>query len=173
MRKDLERRLKKLEAASSNERFDRIGGIVCIGMGSAEDREPAANKETPAAAGELDSAADEDMLAKEMGNPEPAVVQEAVAADGEDRKTAADEEWVHDWYVEADGRVSKILKRICFNPSDLGRNYRRDEMGKMSEDPGLDRRVSRAEVGTIIWAVPKPGTKPFPAKVGTRVIKYA
>jgi hypothetical protein len=170
MRKDLDRRLKRLEAAFSVEQFDIIGGIVCVGMGSAEDHEPAANKEMSAVEiEEHEPAADEDILAKEMGSPEPIKVQQTVA-EGE---PAADEEWVEDWCVKADGRVSKIKERICSDPSDWGRTYRRDAMGKMSEDLGLERRVTKPGGGTIIWVVTKPGTKPFPTKVGTRVVKYA
>ena len=174
MRKDLERRLKKLESASIGERFDSIGGIVCVGMGAAEDRDGAANKEMSAVEiEEHEPAADEDILAEEMGSPELIAVQETVDEEKGDREPAADEEWVDDWHVEADGRVSKITERICSDPSDWGRNYRRDAMGKMSEDPGLERRVTKLGRRAIILVVAKPGIKPFPTKVGTRVLKYA
>jgi len=177
VRKDILRRVEKLEAARQaiTERFHSIGGIVCVGLGFAEGHEPPANKEPSAVEiKDHEPAAGGDTLAEEMGNREPTAVQETVAEDGDDRKPAAEEEWVDDWYVEADGRVSKILERICTHPCDWGGNYRRDAMGKMSADLGLERRLTQSgDGGTIIWVATKPGTKPFPTKVGTRVLKYA
>jgi hypothetical protein len=198
------RRLEKLEAASKVERFDSIG-IVCIGMGTAEDVEPPARKGMRA--GEMDHApaaedtpvkevgnkqfltleqildeedrlwaqqempavehepgADQDMLAMEMENPQPIAVPDIVAEEVLER--------VHDWYVEADGGVSKIIERITSDPTDWGRNYRRDAMGKLSEDLGLERKATHPGRSAIIWVATKRGTKRFPTKVGTRIIRY-
>jgi hypothetical protein len=81
--------------------------------------------------------------------------------------------WVLDWYVEADGRISNILRRFTFDPSDEGRNYLRDAMGKLSEDLGLERRSDRPGPGSILWVVGKRGKKRFPTKIGTQLIQYA
>jgi hypothetical protein len=164
--KNLIRRLEELEAAASVERFHHIGGIVCVGMRAAEAIEPSAH--VPA----VEMEDDKDLIAKEIGNPETIVVQEIVAEEMKDREPAAKKRGVYDWYVELDGLISNITMRICSDLSDLGRNYRRNADGKMSEDLGLERGITESLGGFVIWVVAKPGSKPFPTKVGTRWLKY-
>jgi hypothetical protein len=180
--KGLLRRLEKMEAASKVEQFDSIG-IVCIGMAVAEDipvkelenksnltlieileeeNRVLALGEIPAV--ETKPGADLDTLAMEMENPQPIAVQVKVEETGKS---------VLDWYVEADGSVSNLVNRITSEPTDWGRNYRRDDMGVFSEDLGLERKSTKPGRGAIIWLATKPGTKPFPTKIGTRAIRYA
>jgi hypothetical protein len=177
-----------MEKESTIERFERIG-IVCIGMGTAEDVEPAAGPVTvrwseefltsadmldeedrvreaqeQMAAGDHEPGAEEAKPAMESENPEPIATQQIVAE--EPKKL------VYDWYMELDGGVSKILERDTSDAADHGRNYRRDAAGKLSEDRGLERRGTHNGPGAILWVVPNGGSKPFPSKVGTRLIHY-
>jgi hypothetical protein len=90
-------------------------------------------------------------------------------APGMHRALAKKEQWVDDWYVEIDGRISEVRVRITTDPADVGRNYLREASGNEPEDLTL-RRKSR---GRLLWVVRKPGTKPFPTRIGTLVVKYA
>jgi hypothetical protein len=83
---------------------------------------------------------DDDLNAKEMGNPEPIAVQEIVAEEMKDREPAAKKPGVHDWYVEPDGVVSNITQRICSDPSDQGPEL-------PAQCPGQDVRRSRTRTG--------------------------
>ena len=89
------------------------------------------------------------------------------------RALAEQEEWVEDWYVEPDGRISEVRRRITTDPSERGRNYRRDATGNETEDPGLERRSTKPGRGAKIWVVTKPGVKPFPTRIGSIVMRYA
>lgn len=127
MRKDLVRRLEKLEAArkTRKERFDALGIIY------------------------------------------------RTYAPGMERALAEQEEWVADWYVEPDGRISEVRRRITTDSSERGRNYRRDVIGNETEDPELERRGINAGARVMIWVVKKPGVQPFPTRIATIVMRYA
>jgi hypothetical protein len=86
---------------------------------------------------------------------------------GAGRPPQRNERCVEDWHVTPDGRICQLNERITSDPSDLGRNYRRDSTGNESEDPGIERRFAKG----LMWVKPKPGAKHLP--IGTRVIWYA
>ena len=67
------------------------------------------------------------------------------------RPLNSDERIVEDWYVKDDDIICEIRQRITADPSDGGRNYRRDAMGHESEAHDLQREIT--EDGTIIAVV--------------------
>src|SRR5712671_54510 len=75
-----------------------------------------------------------------------------VSASPEMKRTLnSDERIVEDWYVKGDDDICEIRQRITADPSDHGRNYRRDDMGHESEANDLQREIM--EEGTIIAVV--------------------
>src|SRR5439155_1109235 len=59
------------------------------------------------------------------------------------RTLGANERRVEDWYITPDDLVGAIKGRITSDPSDSGRNYRRDAMGNESEDLDVVREITR------------------------------
>ena len=70
------------------------------------------------------------------------------------RTLKSDERIVEDWYVKEDDIIGEIRQRITADPSDHGRNYRRDAMGHESEAHDLQREITGE--GTIIAVVRIP-----------------
>jgi hypothetical protein len=69
---------------------------------------------------------------------------------------APHERRVEDWYVRPDDEICELKLRITSDPSDSGRNYRRDASGNESEDLNLAREITNG--GDIIGVVRKPST---------------
>src|SRR5580700_11192754 len=58
------------------------------------------------------------------------------------RALAPNERRVKDWYVQPDDVICALKRRITSDPSDSGRNYRRDATGHESEDLNLERVIT-------------------------------
>jgi hypothetical protein len=88
------------------------------------------------------------------------------------RPLTENERRVDDWHVDPDGHIREVRLRITDDPSDCGRIYLRDEMGNETEDPRLEREISRC--GRIISVCTKAGEKPlWKGRLGCRVLNYA
>jgi hypothetical protein len=72
------------------------------------------------------------------------------------RALAPNERRVKDWYVQPDDVICALRRRITSDPSDFGRNYRRDATGNEYEDLNIVREISRN--GDIISVVRKTNT---------------
>jgi hypothetical protein len=93
-------------------------------------------------------------------------------ASGMDRALTENERRVEDWHVDPDGHIREVRLRITADPSDYGRIYLRDEIGNETEDPRLEREISR--FGRIISVGTKAGEKPlWKGRLGCRVLNYA
>ena len=88
------------------------------------------------------------------------------------RALSENERRVDDWHVGPDGHIHEVELRITSDPSDCGRIYLCDEAGIETEDPRLEREISRC--GRIISVTTKAGEKPlWKGRIGVRVVRYA